>query len=253
LSVHARYARCYRTSDHSAIRAERVTGLPGILTETPPAEAGAPAWPPYPGAPARIEGRGLSAARGARVLFRGLDLNAEAGRVLELRGANGSGKSTLLRILAGLTQPPSGAVRIDGGAGGASVHALGHLDAVKPNETALQQVRFWAGFLGRPAGVAETSLAAVGLANRASVPGRGLSAGQKRRLALARLLIDPRPVWLLDEPAAALDAAGRAMLDAWVARHLAAGGLVVAAVHGQGFPGADTLDLSQHKPAAGGA
>lgn len=186
--------------------------------------------------------------RGYRTLFENVSLQLAPGDALELRGPNGSGKSTLLRILAGLTRAEGGevawAIR---GEDDLPRHYLGHADAIKPNETAGQQARFWARFFGRPESAAAEALATVGLASRADVPGRGLSAGQRRRLALSRLLIDPRPVWLLDEPAAALDVDGRKLLDQLVATHRAGGGALVVAIHGEGFPSPKTLDLSVTK------
>lgn len=205
--------------------------------------------PKYPMSLA-ILAEGLSAARGYRILFERLSLRVGGGEVLELRGPNGSGKSTLLRILAGLTQPAAGLVRIEGAEGEAQRRYLGHLDAVKPTETALEQLAFWARFHGRPEGVAEDALATVGLASRADVPGRGLSAGQKRRLALGRLIVDPCPIWLLDEPVAALDVDGRALVERLIAGHAAEGGLVIAAMHGSGFADARTLDLTKQPVAA---
>jgi len=200
-----------------------------------------------------LEAENLAGVRGPRTLFENLSLQLAAGEALELRGPNGSGKSTLLRILAGLTRPESGFVRYASkGDSESARHYLGHADAVKPNESAGQQARFWARFFGRPEAAADSALKRLGLANRRDVPGRGLSAGQRRRLALARLLIDPRPVWLLDEPAAALDVEGQATMNDLVADHLAGGGVVVAAVHGTGFPGARTLDICALKPAPQG-
>ncbi len=190
----------------------------------------------------------LAAARGMRVLFAGLSFTVSAGEALELRGPNGSGKSTLLRILAGLTRQHAGTVTFEGsqsrGGDDVAIHYLGHLDAVKPTETAGEQARFWARYFGRKDDEAWRALERVGLMKRIEVPGRGLSAGQKRRLALARLLIDPRPVWLLDEPTAALDMEGRAEMDLIVTEHIAEGGMVIAAMHGQGFPKARSLDLA---------
>ncbi|MEY2760027.1 MAG: hypothetical protein RIR33_3805 [Pseudomonadota bacterium] len=196
-----------------------------------------------------LEADNLAAARGLRVLFEGLNLKVSAGESLELRGANGSGKSTLLRILAGLTRPLAGEVRYSGAHQDGHRHYLGHLDAVKPTETALEQARFWARYFGRPQDVADAAIKRVGLAARRAVPGRGLSAGQKRRLALTRLLIEPRPVWLLDEPTAALDAEGRMLVMQLVAEHRAGGGMVIAAVHGEGFAASRILDLSTLKAA----
>ncbi len=196
-----------------------------------------------------LEVENLAAARGLRVLFEGLSLRLVAGEALELRGANGSGKSTLLRILAGLTRPHAGTVRFFGGEE-VGRHYLGHLDAVKPSENAGEQARFWARYFGRDAEAATAAMKRVGLSNRSSVPGRGLSAGQKRRLALTRLLIEPRPVWLLDEPTAALDTEGRTLVSQLVADHRAAGGMVIAAVHGDGFAGSRVLDLASLKAGA---
>lgn len=201
-----------------------------------------------------LEARNLSGVRGPRTLFENLSLQLAAGEALELRGPNGSGKSTLLRILAGLTRPETGSVRYAAkGDSESARHYLGHADAVKPNESAGQQARFWARFFGQPEAAADAALKRLGLASRRDVPGRGLSAGQRRRLALARLLIDPRPVWLLDEPAAALDVEGQATLAALATEHRASGGLVVAAVHGVGFENARTLDLMELKPAKQGS
>lgn len=197
-----------------------------------------------------LEVENLAAARGLRVLFEGLSLRLSAGEALELRGANGSGKSTLLRILAGLTRPHAGTVRFSGGSDDAPRHYLGHLDAVKPSESALEQAQFWARYFGRDVESAIAAMKRVGLSSRNAVPGRGLSAGQKRRLALTRLLIDPRPVWLLDEPTAALDTEGKALVSQLVAEHRASGGMVIAAVHGEGFEGARILDLAELKASA---
>jgi heme exporter protein A len=203
-----------------------------------------------------LEVEKLAAARGLRVLFEGMAFKLAAGEILELRGPNGAGKSTLLRILAGLTRPMAGEVRCEGGPAKASGedredparHYLGHADAIKPNESAREQARFWARFFGHDDDAGSQALERIGLANRSDVPGRGLSAGQRRRLALARLLIDPRPIWLLDEPVAALDAEGRARVEELVAKHAAEGGITVVAMHGEGFAGARMLDVSTFAP-----
>ena len=186
----------------------------------------------------RLETQALGAARGYRVLFSNLELKVEPGECLELRGPNGSGKSTLLRILAGLTRAQAGEVRYLDAPDGVFRQYLGHHDGVKPNETARSQVRFWSRFNGLSNAAADAALERVGLAPRADVPGRGLSAGQKRRLALARLVMDPKPVWLLDEPTAALDVAGASLVRDLAAEHCANGGIVIAAIHGEGFSGA---------------
>jgi heme exporter protein A len=191
-----------------------------------------------------LEVENLAAARGLRILFEGLSFRLSGGEVLELRGPNGSGKSTLLRILAGLTQAHAGSVRCDGTGEEGAAHFLGHLDAVKPSETAIEQARFWARYFGRDPATAAAAMQRVGLSGREQVPGRGLSAGQKRRLALVRLLVEPRPVWLLDEPTAALDVEGRALVSQLVEERRAGGGMVIAAIHGDGFAGSRRLDLS---------
>jgi heme exporter protein A len=191
-----------------------------------------------------MEVENLAAARGLRILFDRLSLRLSGGEALELRGPNGSGKSTLLRILAGLTRSHAGAVTFSGSDDDPPRHYLGHADAVKPAETAREQALFWARYFGRDAAVADAALERVGLARRRDVPGRGLSAGQKRRLALTRLLIDSRPVWLLDEPTAALDVDGRKLVAELVAEHVGGGGMLVAAIHGEGFSGSRTLDLA---------
>lgn len=201
-----------------------------------------------------LEVRNLAAARGLRLLFEEVSFDVAAGESLELRGPNGSGKSTLLRILAGLTRPQTGTVKLSGPDDVNGLHYLGHLDAVKPAETAGEQAHFWARYFGHDPAVARAAMKRVGLGSRAAVPGRGLSAGQKRRLALTRLLIEPRPLWLLDEPTAALDTEGRDLVAQLVSEHRASGGLVIAAVHGEGFAGSRVLDLSRLKaPVAGSA
>lgn len=190
----------------------------------------------------------LAAQRGVRMLFEGLSFRVEPGEVAELRGPNGSGKTTLLRIMAGLTRPYAGSVSIEMDDQDAPRHYLGHADGVKPNETALEQVCFWARFFGQPEGAAHRALERMGLKSRARVPGRGLSAGQRRRLALTRLLLDDRPVWLLDEPVSALDVEGRVCVEALIAEHASAGGIVVAAMHGPSLAGARIVDLSAIGP-----
>jgi heme exporter protein A len=186
-----------------------------------------------------LEAQGLACVRGDRILFEGLDLHGHPGETLVLRGANGAGKTTLLRALAGLGRFASGAARWSAPDGPIDasemsrrhVALLGHQDAVKPGETARAHVRFWAALNGRTVKEAEYALDRVGLIRPANVVGRGLSAGQRRRIALARLILSRRAVWLLDEPGAALDAEGRALLGQLIADHAAQGGLTIAAVH----------------------
>jgi heme exporter protein A len=173
--------------------------------------------------------------RGERLVFRDLSLRVAAGGALVLSGPNGSGKSTLLRLLAGLVRPAAGRLLWDGAdaladvAGhGRRVAYLGHQDAVKPGLTVTENLRFAASVSGRSVAVA---LEAVGLEALADLPARMLSAGQKRRLALSRLMLSAAAVWLLDEPTLGLDTASIHRFGGLLARHRADGGMVVAATH----------------------
>ncbi len=174
-----------------------------------------------------LEARDISAIRGERLVLRGLSFIVPPGGALLLLGANGSGKSTLLRVLAGLKRPDAGSV-LWMGETEAPVAYLGHQDAVKPGLTALENLRF-AAQTGR--GTMLDALAALDLLALADLPARLLSAGQKRRLALARLVLSPAPVWLLDEPTLGLDAAAVERLGGLLAAHRAGGGVVVTATH----------------------
>lgn len=187
------------------------------------------------GPSARLEVHDLACIRGDRAVFAGLGFTLAAGGALLLTGANGAGKSTLLRVLAGLLAPAEGCVAWEGAdvAQAPAAHArrlryVSHQDALKPALTVAENLGFFAALTGGPVGPA---LEAMGLAALADLPARVLSAGQKRRLALARLALAPAPLWLLDEPTTGLDAASVARLGALLERHRAAGGLVVAATH----------------------
>ena len=176
--------------------------------------------------------------RGERVLFREVSVAVRAGDALLLRGANGAGKTTLLRILAGLTRPEAGRVTRE-----AAHHWVGHREGLKPQETPREHLKLWAQAWGSDAET-DSVLTRMGLARPADVAGRYLSAGQRRRTALARLLLEGRPVWLLDEPYTALDADGRKLVDDLIAAHRAKGGAVVAAIHGEaGFTASGDLTL----------
>lgn len=178
-------------------------------------------------APPLLTGAGLGMIRGERVLFRDVGLSLHPGEALVLRGPNGAGKTTLLRILAGLTRPEAGDVSRD-----AAHHWVGHREGLKPQETPRGHLKLWAQAWGSSVNT-DAALARLGLSRPADVAARYLSAGQRRRTALARLLLEERPVWLLDEPYTALDAEGRALVDALIAEHRARGGALVAAVHGE--------------------
>ncbi len=174
---------------------------------------------------------GIAAFRGERLVLRDLSFHVPHGGALLLLGANGSGKSTLLRVLAGLKRPDAGQVAWRGQdtrEQPAVVAYLGHLDAIKPGLTALENLAL-AARVGQ--GSAASALEAVDLAALADLPARLLSAGQKRRLALARLVLSRAGLWLLDEPTLGLDAASVERLGALLAAHRAAGGVVVTATH----------------------
>lgn len=196
----------------------------------------------------RLVAEALACQRSGRPVFEGLTFAVEPGTSLLLVGRNGAGKSSLLLILAGLLEPSAGSLRLEGGdpdlgLAGQS-HYVGHRDALKPGLTPLEALAFWQAMLGTPAADAEEALERLGLGHAADLPCAYLSAGQRRRLALARLLVSRRPVWLLDEPTSALDAASQGLFERLVADHLAAGGLAVAATHVPlAFPGAGTLRI----------
>lgn len=202
----------------------------------------------------KLSGSDLACIRGGRTIFSGLDFTLGSGEGLLLTGRNGAGKSSLLRMIAGLIRLGAGRLELAGGAGEREIpeqaHYLGHLDALKPSLSVLENLGFWASYL-EGAGKAQNApeknapeknaleknalekgaLEKVGLGALAALPAGYLSAGQKRRLSLARLIAVERPLWLLDEPTAALDVAGQAMLLGLMQAHLAKGGLIIAATH----------------------
>jgi heme exporter protein A len=174
---------------------------------------------------------GLACRRGERVLFEGLSFAAGAGDAVVVTGPNGAGKTSLIRLIAGLVPVEAGVILFDGAPlPRECLHLVGHLDAVKGALTVAENLAFSRALLGGGLTFA-TALEALGLAALAALPARVLSAGQKRRLALARLMVAERPLWLLDEPTANLDAEGQNRLAAIVAAHRGKGGIVVAATH----------------------
>lgn len=194
-----------------------------------------------------LQAAGLAAFRGERLVFRDLDFVVAAGGALLLTGPNGSGKTTLLRLLAGLLRPAGGTLLWDreDALADLSVHArrvayVGHQDAVKPMFTAAENLRFAANLNGGAVGEA---LGAVGLEELADLPGRMLSAGQRRRLTLARLALSHAPLWLLDEPTLGLDARSVERFGAMLAVHRNRGGIAVAATH-LPLPLSDAMQLS---------
>lgn len=184
----------------------------------------------------RLTAEGLAVERGGRLVLDNVGFSVGAGEMLLVTGANGAGKSTLLRVLCGLLPARSGTIRLEGVAvddGGlaAQCHYLGHLNGMKPLLSLEENLAFWRGFHGETGRSVAEALAAVGLARLAELPLAYLSTGQRRRAAIARLLVNPRPIWLLDEPTAGLDARARAGFAGLMGEHLASGGLIVAATH----------------------
>ena len=184
----------------------------------------------------RIEALRISVERGGRRVLNDLSFSLASGEMLVATGRNGAGKSTLLRALAGLLPLVSGRIAADPEPDGGlaeCAHYVGHADALKGALAARENLEFFAAMLDAGHGGASPleALAAFGLAHVAEIPAAYLSAGQKRRVALARLLVARRPVWLLDEPTTALDAAAARQLVGVVKAHLADGGIVVASTH----------------------
>ena len=208
----------------------------------------------------RFSGRALACVRGDRAVFSGLDFALGAGEVLTLTGPNGSGKSSLLRTMAGLLPPVSGAIEWEGAniaedreAHAARLHYVGHLDAVKLALTVAENLRFWSAL--RPdGGDIQPALDQFGISALSDLPARFLSAGQRRRLALARIAVSKAPLWLLDEPTVALDSEGIAAVHAAIRNHCAEGGSCVVSTNAPlDLPDAKGLDLARHGMGAGGS
>lgn len=200
----------------------------------------------------RLSGRDLACVRSGREVFAGIGFTIGAGHALLVLGRNGAGKSSLLRMIAGLVRVAAGRLELEGGDPDLTLaehaHYVGHQDAVKPALTVAENLAFWGRYLGGAKAARDiaidTALAAVGLAPLADLPAAYLSAGQKRRLSLARLVAVARPIWLLDEPTSALDAGSQDQLAALMRNHLDTGGIILAATHGPiGLDGAEALRL----------
>ena len=206
-------------------------------------------------------GNDLSCARGPRLLFTGLDFAVEPGGALVLTGPNGSGKSTLLRLMAGLIRPLTGGLTWKGEPlhgsdqpASARLAFLGYHDAIKPALSVQENLTFWAALAdpSEAAARARLALKELGLGDLADLPGRYLSSGQRRRLAIARLLVSAAPLWLLDEPTVALDTDGVGRLASAIARHRNGGGMIVLATHAEmPLPGSERLQVADYAPAAG--
>lgn len=180
-----------------------------------------------------LSGQDLTCERGGRIVFRNVALSLKAGQLMQLTGPNGSGKSSLLRLIAGLNESTGGTLTLSGGAEDLSVgqqaHYIAHQEAVKTALSVAENLAFWRDFMG--GGDVEEALAAFDLARLSSYPAGLLSAGQKRRLALARLVLAPRVLWLLDEPTVGLDTASLTRLVTVMEGQLARGGMIIAATH----------------------
>jgi heme exporter protein A len=205
----------------------------------------------------RLRAWDLTIERGGRRVIAGLSFEAPAGSALIVTGPNGAGKTSLLRALAGFLPIEAGGFALDGGDSertvGEQAHYLGHADGAKGALTAGENLAFAAAMLGGdPSRTAQlAALTALGLAHVVDFPARLLSAGQRRRVALARLLVAERPLWLLDEPATALDIAAQSALSGIMRSHCKGGGIVVAAAHGSlGLDGAQELGLGAAPEAA---
>jgi len=176
----------------------------------------------------------VAVRRGGRLLFQGLTLSLGAGEAAALTGANGAGKTSLLRVIAGLAPIEAGEIAFGREAAEAraqDLHLVGHQDGLKPARTVREELVFWAVWTGGSPASALAAAESLDLGPLLDLEVRRLSAGQRRRLALSRLLASPRPLWLLDEPMSPLDAEWRGRFAALMAGHLAGGGLIVAAVH----------------------
>src|SRR5581483_2955438 len=183
----------------------------------------------------RLSGSEVCCVRGGREVFSGLSFEANSGEAIAVVGPNGSGKTSLLRLIAGILAPSGGSITLQGGEEELTLseqsHYLGHRDALKPALSVAENLNFWRDFLGGATSDPTESLEVVELDHAARLPAAFLSAGQRRRLSIARLLTVQRPVWLLDEPTNALDTAGQKMFAQLMGDHLARGGLIIAATH----------------------
>jgi heme exporter protein A len=178
----------------------------------------------------------LALTRGDRLLFEGFSLSIGIGEAVELTGANGAGKTSLLRCVAGFIRPAQGQVRFEGEedadeARRTGLHFMGHQDGLKTGRSALDELTFQVRWTGGKDADIDRVIDAFGLKPLLTLEVRKLSAGQRRRLALARLAASPRTLWLLDEPMAPLDTARRVMFGELMASHVAGGGMILAAVH----------------------
>jgi heme exporter protein A len=198
----------------------------------------------------RLVAEDLACLRGGRTVFDGVSFAIGPGGALAVTGRNGAGKSSLLRLVAGLVPVAAGSLRLDGRdpdrSLGEHMHYAGHADALKPALTALENLSFWRALYGEPWLEPQEALERLAIAHLADLPAGYLSAGQKRRLTLARLFVNRRPIWLLDEPTSAIDALTQARFAALARQHLDEGGLLMAATHGElGITATAVLEMSE--------
>jgi heme exporter protein A len=184
----------------------------------------------------RILVENLACRRAGRLIFEGLSFGLGPGEALVVTGRNGAGKSTLLAAIAGAVRPTAGRIAIEGAGPDDAplrerLHVVGHRDGLKTALSARENLAFYQALFGASTLTPEAALARMGLGHAAAIPVAYLSAGQRRRVALARLLVSHRPLWLLDEPTSALDTRAQAGLLGLMQEHLAAGGLIIAATH----------------------
>ena len=199
----------------------------------------------------RLSAVDLACHRGGRDVFAGVSFTVGAGEALTVSGRNGAGKSSLLRAVIGLLRLAQGRLTLEGGDPELTIaeqaHYLGHQDALKPSLSVAENLRILGAFLwANHRAAIDEPLDAVGLAGLAGLPAAYLSAGQRRRLSIARLVAVKRPIWLLDEPTSTLDAAAQQRLAGLMQAHLGAGGLILAATHGPiGLEKTQELQLDQ--------
>lgn len=196
---------------------------------------------------------GLTCLRGGRVIFTGLHFTLERGQALAIMGRNGAGKSSLLRIIAGLLPLAAGTLGLEGGDSDLNLseqcHYLGHRDALKPALSVMENLCFWHDFLGGERSDPQAALSATGIGHLIALPAAYLSAGQRRRLSIARLLCVKRPIWLMDEPTSALDTNAQGVLAGLMQTHLDSGGLILAATHAPlGLARVNELALDRFAP-----